>query len=145
MDANSVQVGGTHYKSEYQHWDFAVNVGMDYLASAASKYVSRWRNKNGVEDLKKAKHYIEKLIEVSPLVLLRLQHCRPHTDYINAELIRFIRVNKLDLIEAQVCNTLALWTHTNQLRTACTGIQMLIDKTTENTLLEDSNKHADRE
>ncbi|MGL6008048.1 MAG: DUF3310 domain-containing protein [Culicoidibacterales bacterium] len=28
------------------------------------KYLSRWRDKNGVEDLKKAMHYIEKLIEI---------------------------------------------------------------------------------
>jgi hypothetical protein len=29
------------------------------------KYISRWKNKNGVEDLKKAQHYLSKLIEVA--------------------------------------------------------------------------------
>jgi hypothetical protein len=28
------------------------------------KYVSRWRNKNGIADLEKAKHYIELLIDL---------------------------------------------------------------------------------
>ena len=30
----------------------------------AIKYLTRWRDKGGIEDLRKAKHYIEKLIEI---------------------------------------------------------------------------------
>jgi hypothetical protein len=29
------------------------------------KYVSRWKNKGGLEDLKKARHYLDKLIELN--------------------------------------------------------------------------------
>jgi len=63
--ALELQVGGTHYKElaiqpvEFIH---ANNIG--YLEGNVIKYVSRWRNKNGIADLEKAKHYIELLIEL---------------------------------------------------------------------------------
>ena len=37
--------------------------GIGYLEGCATKYVTRWRNKHGLEDLDKAKHYVEKLLE----------------------------------------------------------------------------------
>ena len=62
--ANLKQHGGEHYKSrDYQHWDWVCDTGMHYLLGCATKYVSRWRKKNGVEDLKKAIHYLEKATE----------------------------------------------------------------------------------
>lgn len=63
--ALDVQVGGSHYKDlviqpiEYIH---ANNIG--YMEGNVIKYVSRWRKKNGIADLEKAKHYIELLIEL---------------------------------------------------------------------------------
>lgn len=60
-----VQVGGSHYKDlkiqpvEYIH---ANNIG--YMEGNVIKYVSRWRAKNGIKDLEKAKHYIELLIQL---------------------------------------------------------------------------------
>lgn len=59
-DVNDRQVGGAHYKSKYQHWDFVVDTHQSYHQGSATAYVSRWRRKNGVEDLEKAMHYIEK-------------------------------------------------------------------------------------
>lgn len=59
------QVGGSHYKDqaiqpvEYIH---ANKIG--YFEGNVIKYVTRWRNKNGVADLEKAKHYIDLLIEL---------------------------------------------------------------------------------
>ena len=62
---NAHQVGGNHYQSKsIQPWDYIVSNNMGYLAGNIIKYVSRYKDKNGVEDLMKAKHYIEKLIEV---------------------------------------------------------------------------------
>lgn len=62
--ANDRQVGGTHYQAnEYQHWDFVTDLRLPYLLGVATKYVSRWRDKNGVEDLEKALHYLEKANE----------------------------------------------------------------------------------
>ena len=63
MSANNTGPG--HYKDKpMQPWDFIVANNLGYLEGNVVKYVSRWRQKGGVEDLRKAKHYIEKLIEV---------------------------------------------------------------------------------
>lgn len=63
--ANQVQHGGTHYKSQaVQPWDYIVSNGLGFLEGNAVKYLSRFRQKNGVEDLRKAIHYIQKLIEI---------------------------------------------------------------------------------
>lgn len=62
--ANAVQVGGSHYGLDaFQHWDVVVKFGLDYFQGQITKYVFRWRSKNGVQDLLKAKHFLEKYIE----------------------------------------------------------------------------------
>lgn len=62
--ANEMQVGGGHYAGDYQHWDFVKDVGLGYHAGNASKYIARYANKNGKQDLEKALHYIEKCKEL---------------------------------------------------------------------------------
>ena len=65
MSANDMQVGGMHYAEKaIQPWDFIVSNNIGYLEGNVIKYVSRWRDKGGVEDLRKAGHYLQKLIEV---------------------------------------------------------------------------------
>ena len=65
MSALDTQVSGDHYKDmpiqpvEYIHAN-----AMGYLEGNVVKYVSRWRKKNGLADLEKAKHYIDLLIEL---------------------------------------------------------------------------------
>lgn len=64
-NALETQVGGNHYKSkaiqpvEYIH---ANNIG--YFEGNVIKYVTRWRDKNGIQDLEKAIHYLELLINL---------------------------------------------------------------------------------
>ena len=63
---NAHQIGGNHYKNKaIQPWDYIVANDMGYLAGNIIKYVTRYKDKNGVEDLKKARHYLDKLIEVT--------------------------------------------------------------------------------
>jgi hypothetical protein len=64
MSANETQVGGNHYQSSMQHWDVVSTHNVGYLEGCASKYVSRWRKKNGLQDLQKAVHFTTKLREV---------------------------------------------------------------------------------
>lgn len=65
VEANAKQVGGHHYKTGgEQHWDRVHRLGMNWYAANVTKYVERYRQKNGLEDLKKARHYLDKLIEV---------------------------------------------------------------------------------
>lgn len=56
------QEGGDHYQSEYQHWSWVTDIGMTYLPATATKYLTRWRKKNGLRDLMKAQTYLDKLI-----------------------------------------------------------------------------------
>lgn len=66
MNANDTQVGGTHYKDKaIQPWDYIAANELGYFEGNIIKYVSRWREKAGVQDLMKAKHYLEKLIELN--------------------------------------------------------------------------------
>ena len=66
MKANEEQIGGRHYMDKpFQPWDFIVGNKMGYLEGNIIKYVSRYKEKNGVEDLIKASHYLDKLIEVT--------------------------------------------------------------------------------
>lgn len=61
-----VQVGGKHYKGcppEFQHWNLVIVHNWDYFQGQIIKYVMRWKDKNGVEDLKKARHTLDKYIE----------------------------------------------------------------------------------
>lgn len=59
------QQGGNHYKSmKIQPVEYIHANGIGYCEGAVIKYVSRWRNKNGIEDLRKAKHFIDLLIEL---------------------------------------------------------------------------------
>lgn len=56
------QVGGEHYKQyAIQPAKFALANGLDYAQSNAIKYIVRHKDKNGVQDLDKAIHYIELL------------------------------------------------------------------------------------
>jgi hypothetical protein len=64
--ANEQQVGGAHYAVKaIQPWDYIIANNLGYLEGNVVKYVSRWKDKGGVEDLKKAQHYLQKLIEVT--------------------------------------------------------------------------------
>ena len=63
QDANAVQVGGDHYRTEIQPWDFIVANDLGYLEGNIIKYVSRYKKKGGMADLLKAQHYLQKLIE----------------------------------------------------------------------------------
>ena len=66
LPANTVQVGGEHYKKNaIQPWDYIVSNQLGYLEGNVVKYVSRWKDKGGRQDLEKAKHYLDKLLEVA--------------------------------------------------------------------------------
>ena len=66
QQANDTQHGGTHYKQfkGMEPWDVVTAWGLGYLDGTALKYIARWHHKNGVEDLKKAMHFLQKCIEV---------------------------------------------------------------------------------
>jgi hypothetical protein len=62
--ALDVQVGGDHYaKMAIQPMEYSMKNGLDACQHTAIKYISRFRDKGGIEDLRKAKHVIDMLIQ----------------------------------------------------------------------------------
>lgn len=62
--ASDTQIGGNHYaKMKIQPFEYIQANGIGFAEGSVIKYVSRWRSKNGIEDLKKARHFIDLLIE----------------------------------------------------------------------------------
>lgn len=67
--AKRTQIGGDHYQKAIQPWDYMESCMSEeafkgYLWGNIIKYVSRWEDKGGVQDLQKARHYIDKLVSV---------------------------------------------------------------------------------
>jgi Protein of unknwon function (DUF3310) len=67
--ANDYQVGGGHYRTRIQHWDYVLANKIPYLEAMVIKYLTRWRKKNGSEDVRKAYHFILKLAETEGIDL----------------------------------------------------------------------------
>ena len=61
--AKDKQVGGSHYDYAIQPIDFIMKNNIPFAEGNIIKYVVRHRNKNGKQDLQKAIHYLEMLIE----------------------------------------------------------------------------------
>lgn len=71
--ALDIQVGGAHYKSmRIQPLEFCVANKLGPCESAIIKYISRWREKGGYEDLRKIKHYVDLLIELDEKYPLKI-------------------------------------------------------------------------
>jgi hypothetical protein len=68
-NSRRMQIGGDHYVTKaIQPWDamqawMSAEAFAGYLQGNVIKYVVRYRDKGGVEDLKKAAHYLARLIE----------------------------------------------------------------------------------
>ena len=64
MSSLSTQVGGGHYKDlAIQPVEYISKNRMGFIEGSVVKYVTRWRAKGGISDLKKAIHFLQILIE----------------------------------------------------------------------------------
>lgn len=60
----SRQEGGDHYaKLAIQPFDYITANRIPFAEGCAIKYLTRWRDKGGIEDLRKARHFIDMIIE----------------------------------------------------------------------------------
>jgi len=65
MSALDTQISGDHYKSlKIQRIEYIHANGLPFAEGSVVKYVTRWRDKGGIADLEKAKHFLEILIEL---------------------------------------------------------------------------------
>ena len=66
MKSFKKQVGGNHYKNyKIQPVEFIIKNNIGFVEGNIIKYILRFKEKGGAEDLEKAKHYIELLIDSS--------------------------------------------------------------------------------
>jgi hypothetical protein len=58
------QEGGDHYKKQaVEPVEYIYLNGIPYIEGNVIKYVTRWKDKGGIADLKKARHYLDILIQ----------------------------------------------------------------------------------
>ena len=63
--ALDVQVAGDHYKKlKIQPVEYIHGNGIPFIEGCIIKYASRWRDKGGIKDLEKIKHFVDLLIEL---------------------------------------------------------------------------------
>jgi hypothetical protein len=123
-----------YYKSSYMHWDFAIKVGLGYLDGCTTKYVTRWRGKEGLKDLQKAWNYLEKLIEVGDYGLQR------KNVNIDVELQRFVEANSLTFMESQYLFILCTFRNETALRSARQILAKIITTAKEPMKVEEKYK-----
>lgn len=76
--ASDVQVGGNHYKRyAIQPGEFIHRNGIGYMEGNVIKYVCRHREKNGRQDLEKAIHYLQLLMEWEYPAVLSAEGTKP--------------------------------------------------------------------
>lgn len=130
-EVNVTQVGGSHYKgTTYQHWDFVQAVlGGRYLEGNITKYVTRHRKKNGLEDLRKARHYLTKLMDehnVGNVTPLMHNHRLPPHQRVD----HFCDVNGIDINERNFIVLISNWHSRADLRTAAMMLDAIIEHET---------------
>ena len=92
IDPLDIQIGGNHYKTqaiqpvEYIH---ANNLG--FLEGCIVKRITRWREKNGLEDLLKIKHEVDLLIQLEKLEEPSLPVVKPFTSKPSIDAERFLK------------------------------------------------------
>lgn len=123
------QVGGSHYAAAFQHWDWAGATRLPYLEGCASKYLPRWRQKNGVEDLRKAQSYLKKaLAEAQDSGEMdRLAGYRLHLDHDLRE--RFISSAEVPPREAEIIGLIDVMTEPGDVDHIVSLLEDLIEDT----------------
>lgn len=122
MKANDMQVGGDHYRSSLQHWDVVSEYNIPYLEGCASKYVSRWRKKNGIQDLEKALHFTTKLKEV--VAFYGSNYRRGIVPFTVLE--QFVIANDLEMDERYVLIMLWSWSSLEDIASAINCLNKMV-------------------
>lgn len=122
MSANDKQVGGTHYRNPFQHWDLAHELDLGYFEGQVTKYLTRHRFKKGLEDAEKALHFAEKLLE-----LARNNARTPRHKFATmARMTEYAEANKLLPLEYACITSATNWTMVQDLEMLVERIQRLI-------------------
>jgi hypothetical protein len=123
--ANATQVGGTHYKNPFQHWDLCHELDLGYFEGQISKYITRHRFKKGKEDAEKALHFCQKLIELASTGGRMPRHKMVSF----ARMSQYAEANNLLPIEYACINSVCNWQFAEDLTMLQARIERLISET----------------
>ncbi len=102
---NSIQIGGDHYVSEYQPWDFNEYNGLGGLECSIVKYLCRYKVKGSpIRDIGKAIHYVDKLIDLHEKVGRVPKGCADLKD-----VVKFSQIQNLGTKEDTALTYIARW------------------------------------
>jgi hypothetical protein len=123
MSVNEKQVGGEHYRSHVQHWDYVEQNGLRYTEGCATKYATRNRKKHEdpAQDLEKAIHYVEKVQD-----LYRNGFLLPRSAPVVITPEEFAAANGLTEDEAEVVRLLTFWESDPELTAAINLLRRMI-------------------
>lgn len=135
--ANDFMVGGGHYHQgdkTFQHWDLVALNQLGYYEGQITRYVSRAKQKNGMQDYQKALHYGMKMKEIYQtkvpylfgLFSIRMykpQHSEGLQAYNNCML--FCKQQKLDAVETNAMILACSWGTEGDLAILVTQLEML--------------------
>lgn len=96
MSALDIQIGGSHYRNKgIQPIELIVALNLNFIEGNIVKYITRYKEKNGVQDLMKCIHYSQLAIE--------LKCIRHNVDIHNnhALVLQYVKTN--DLCSVQTC------------------------------------------
>lgn len=100
MSALDIQIGGSHYRNKgIQPIELIVALNLNFIEGNIVKYITRYKEKNGVQDIMKCVHYSQLAIELK---------CIRHNIDIhnNYELIlQYVKANDLCSVQTYVLNS----------------------------------------
>ena len=98
------QVGGDHYKKlGIQPIELIRDINANFFQGNVIKYVTRYKDKNGIKDLEKAKHYLELIEELHPN-----NNSKKITSYGIDKVNDYIYANKIDTDAAKIIRIVSL-------------------------------------
>lgn len=119
MSKANGQIGGDHYKDHggEEHWDFAWKHRYNQFEYCASKYVERYKEKNGLQDLEKALHHLVKWKSLVPSAALKNERSV-------SGIMMYIHSRKMNLLQADIFGSI----HMGDIRNATLGVELLIEQ-----------------
>jgi hypothetical protein len=102
MNSLNTQIGGSHYQLPIQPTEFIMANRWDFCAGNILKYITRWRTKGGLADLRKAIHYAQLRSDLTVIHEVQTPLCKIGINEYNAK-------NGIGVVEEQALIALELW------------------------------------
>lgn len=100
MSALDIQIGGSHYRNKgIQPIELIVALNLNFIEGNIVKYITRYKEKNGVQDIMKCIHYSQLAIELKCI----RHNIDIHNNY--ALILQYIKTNDLCSVQTYVLNS----------------------------------------